>query len=128
MPPTSGYNDIIDFTGGNRPGPIARFIDNIFLASVDDCFDMDGTDAHIEGNIFLHVAKEAARPSSSNPITTGANGSDRSELVICRNLFYDCEHVFMEKEYGTGVLQHNTIVRLRTNSPSNSTLLSFKRK
>ena len=121
VPPTSGYNDIVDFTGGNRPGPIAQFIGNTFLASVDDCFDMDGTDAHIEGNIFLNVKKDASRSSSSNPITTGANGSDRSELVICRNVFYNTEHVFMEKDYGTGLLQNNTIVRLVTNPFSNNT-------
>jgi hypothetical protein len=52
-----GYNDSIDFTGGNRPGPIPQFIDNIFLGGVDDCFDMDGTDAHIEGNIFRKSAE-----------------------------------------------------------------------
>lgn len=121
LPPSSGYNDIIDFTGGNRPGPIGRFIDNIFLASVDDCFDMDGCDAHIEGNIFLNVSKDSSRASSSNPITTGANGSDRSELVICRNLFYNCEHLFLEKDYGTGLLQHNTIAGLRLNPVSNNT-------
>jgi hypothetical protein len=40
-----GYNDNIDFTGGNRPGPIAQFIDNVFLAAVEDCLDMDATDA-----------------------------------------------------------------------------------
>ncbi len=120
-PPSSGYNDIIDFTGGNRPGPIAQFIENTFLACVDDCFDMDGTDAHIEGNIFINVRKDAARSSSSNPITTGANGSDRSELVICRNFFYDTEHAFMEKDYGTAIMQNNTIVKLRQNPLSNNT-------
>jgi hypothetical protein len=61
-----GYNDSIDFTGGNRPGPIAQFIDNVFLAAVDDCFDMDATDAHIEGNIFMNVKQDAQRDSSSN--------------------------------------------------------------
>jgi hypothetical protein len=120
-PPTSGYNDIIDFTGGNRPGPIAEFIDNVFLSSVDDCFDMDGTDAHIEGNVFINVRKDAARSSSSNPITTGSNGSDLSELVICRNTFYDCEHAFMEKDRGTAVMQNNTVVKVRQNSLSNNT-------
>jgi hypothetical protein len=52
---TSGYNDIIDFTGGKRPGPIPFFMGNVFIAGVDDCFDMDGTDAHIEGNIMWDV-------------------------------------------------------------------------
>jgi hypothetical protein len=119
--PPQGYNDSIDFTGGNRPGPIAQFIDNIFLAAVDDCFDMDGTDAHIEGNIFLNVRKDASRSSSSNPITTGADGNNRSELVICRNIFYNGEHVFMQKDHGMGILQNNTILRLTPNPLSNNT-------
>ncbi|MFM1767518.1 MAG: Inner spore coat protein [Verrucomicrobiota bacterium] len=116
-----GYNDSVDFTGGNRPGPIAQFLDNVFLGGVDDCFDMDGTDAHIEGNIFLNVRKDAARASSSNPITTGANGSDLTQLVICRNIFYNCEHMFMEKDNGTGLLQNNTVVRITPNPLSGNT-------
>jgi hypothetical protein len=119
--PPQGYNDSIDFTGGNRPGPIAQFIDNVFLAAVDDCFDMDGTDAHIEGNIFLNVRKDGARDSSSNPITTGADGGNRSELVICRNIIYNCEHVFMEKDRGMGLLQNNSILRLTPNPFSTNT-------
>jgi len=110
-----GYNDSIDFTGGNRPGPIAQFIDNIFLAAVDDCFDMDATDAHIEGNIFLNVKQDAQRDSSSNPISTG-EGSGISELVICRNIFYNCEHTLLLKDYGASVMQNNTIVHLTTNA------------
>ena len=116
-----GYNDSVDFTGGNRPGPIAQFLDNIFLGAVDDCFDMDGTDAHIEGNIFLNVRKDASRSSSSNPITTGSDGGNRSELVMCRNIFYNGEHVFMEKENGMGLLQNNTILHLTSNPLSNNT-------
>lgn len=114
VPPTSGYNDIVDFTGGNRPGPIARFIDNIFLSSVDDCFDMDATDAHIEGNIFLNVLQGAQRDSSSNPITTG-EGSAVSELVICRNFFYNCEHLLLLKDNGAAVVQNNSFLRMVTN-------------
>ncbi len=112
--PTSGYNDIVDFTGGNRPGPIARFIDNMFLASVDDCFDMDATDAHIEGNLFLNVQQEAPRDSSSNPITTG-EGAGVSELVICRNFFYNCEHLLLLKDSGAAVVQNNTFLKMVEN-------------
>ena len=117
----NGYNDSVDFTGGNRPGPIAQFLDNIFLGAVDDCFDMDGTDAHIEGNIFLNVRKDAARDSSSNPITTGADGGNLSQLVICRNIFYNTEHVFMQKDSGMGLLQNNSILRITANPLSNNT-------
>jgi hypothetical protein len=110
-----GYNDSIDFTGGNRPGPIAQFIDNVFLAAVDDCFDMDATDAHIEGNIFMNVLQDARRDSSSNPITTG-EGSAISELYIARNIFFNCEHILLLKDNGSAVVQNNTIVHLTTNA------------
>jgi hypothetical protein len=119
--PPNGYNDSVDFTGGNRPGPIAQFFDNVFLGAVDDCFDMDGTDAHIEGNIFFNVRKDASRASSSNPITTGADGGNLSQLVICRNIFYNCEHIFMEKDHGMGLLQNNTVYRLTPNPLSDNT-------
>ena len=109
-----GYNDSIDFTGGNRPGPIVQFIDNVFLAGVDDCFDMDATDAHIEGNIFMNVLQDDERESSSNPISTG-EGSATSELVIVRNIFFNCEHTLLLKDGGATVMQNNTIVHLVTN-------------
>jgi hypothetical protein len=115
---SGGYNDIIDFTGGNRPGPIVRFIDNVFLSGVDDVFDMDGTDAHIEGNAFFSIRKDSARASSSNCITTGANGSDTSQLVICRNWFYNIEHAFLQKDRGSAVMQNNTIVNITPNPVS----------
>lgn len=109
-----GYNDSIDFTGGNRPGPIVQFIDNVFLAGVDDCFDMDATDAHIEGNIFMNVLQDDERESSSHPIATG-EGSGASELVIARNIFFNCEHSLLLKDGGSAVMQNNTIVHLVTN-------------
>ncbi len=109
-----GYNDSIDFTGGNRPGPIVQFIDNVFLAGVDDCFDMDATDAHIEGNIFMNVLQDDERESSSHPIATG-EGSTTSELVIARNIFYNCEHTVLLKDGGAVIMQNNTTVHLVTN-------------
>lgn len=115
---TTGYNDILDITGGNRPGPILQLLDNVFLGAVDDCFDLDGTDAHIEGNIFLHVHQDAPRSSTANAISTGADGTNTSELMIVRNIFYDCDHALLLKDGGSAVLQNNTIVRIRTNAPA----------
>lgn len=111
----AGYNDSIDFTGGNRPGPIAQFIDNVFLAAVDDCLDLDGTDAHIEGNIFINVHQDAARASSANAISTGADGGNTSELIIVRNLFFDVDHALLLKDSGSAVFQNNTVVNIRSN-------------
>ncbi len=115
---TSGYNDIIDFTGGNRPGPIVQFLDNVFTGGVDDVLDLDGTDAHIEGNIFLHVHQDALRDSASHAISTGRDSNETSELYIARNLFYDCDHALLLKEGASAVLQNNTVVHIATNSTS----------
>lgn len=120
VPATSGYNDIIDFTGGNRPGPIVRFIGNVFLSGVDDVFDMDGTDAHIEGNIFFNVRKESPRASSSSPITTGRSGGNDSELVIARNFFVNCEHNVLIKDSGTILMQNNSTLTITENPLSNN--------
>jgi hypothetical protein len=109
-----GYNDSVDFTGGNRPGPIVQFIDNVFLAAVDDCMDLDSTDAHIEGNIFLNVHQDASRPSTSNAISTG-EGSGTSELVVVRNIFYNCDHALLLKDMGSAVFENNTVVTIETN-------------
>jgi hypothetical protein len=121
IPATSGYNDIIDFTGGNRPGPIPRFIGNVFVSAVDDVFDMDSTDAHIEGNIFMNVRKESSRSSSSNAITTGAENNNTSELVIARNIFFNCEHNLLIKDHGTAIMQNNTSLTLKANPLSDNT-------
>ncbi|MBE3123341.1 MAG: CotH kinase family protein, partial [Planctomycetes bacterium] len=72
---TTGYNDIIDLTGGNRPGPIAQFINNTFSGGGDDCIDLDGTDAQVEGNIFYNIkTDDPGRESQSHAVTTGTEG------------------------------------------------------
>jgi len=112
---TTGYNDIIDFTGGKRPGPIGQFLDNVFTGGADDVLDLDGTDAHIEGNVFMHVHQDAVRRSSSNAIATGRKEKRSSDVTICRNIFYDCDHVVLLKGGATAVLQNNTIVGIAAN-------------
>src|SRR5205085_2480482 len=104
---TSGYNDIIDLTGGKRPGPIAQFLDNTFLGNSpagvpgDDVLDIDGTDAHIEGNVFMHVQPLAA--ADTNSAISGGNNSDFggtkvSNITSVRNFFYDVDHAYLMKE------------------------------
>jgi hypothetical protein len=70
---SGGYNDVVDFTGGNRPGPIIQFINNVFIGTDDDILDLDGTDAWIEGNIFMHIHRSNS-PDSSSAISGGNDG------------------------------------------------------
>jgi hypothetical protein len=114
---TIGYSDVVDFTGGNRDlnQPILQFINNVFLGSSDDALDLDGTDAWVEGNIFLHVHRNGA-PDSSSAISGGNNnfggtaGVRTSEITVIRNLFFDCDHVATAKQGNFFTLLNNTII------------------
>ncbi|MBI2947575.1 MAG: hypothetical protein HYY23_08005 [Verrucomicrobia bacterium] len=110
---TLGYNDAMDFTGGNRPGPIIQICNNVFTGASDDILDLDGTDAWIEGNIFMHAHRNGA-PDSSSAISGGAYGIDTSEITILGNLFFDCDNAVTVKEGNYFTLINNTIVRTTT--------------
>ncbi|MEK0448809.1 MAG: Inner spore coat protein [Verrucomicrobiota bacterium] len=70
---SSDYNDVFDFTGGNRPGPILQFFNNVCIGSDDDILDIDGTDMWVEGNIFMNVHRSGS-PDSASAISGGNDG------------------------------------------------------
>jgi hypothetical protein len=108
---TIGYNDAMDFTGGNRDlnQPIIQFYNNVFTGSSDDILDLDGTDAWIEGNIFLHSHRNGA-PDSSAAVSGGNSGSRTSEVTIVDNLFFDCDNAATAKQGNFFTFFNNTIV------------------
>ncbi len=105
---TWGFNDTIDFTGGHRPGAVLQIIGNIFDGAGDDHLDLDSTDAWIEGNVFLHAHRDPNR--TDNPLDTASaisGGVDtlgqNSDWTIINNIFYDVDHVFLNKGNSTSV-------------------------
>lgn len=103
---THGYNDTIDFTGGNRPGPILQVIGNVFDGTSDDGLDLDSTDAWIEGNVFLHVHREAGTSAPTLDTASAISGGvdtvgQNSDWTIINNIFYDVDHVFLNKGNST---------------------------
>ena len=70
---SSDYNDVFDFTGGNRPGPIIQFINNVFTGTDDDILDIDGTDCWVEGNIFMNIHRSGS-PDSASAVSGGNDG------------------------------------------------------
>lgn len=106
----TGYNDVVDFTGGNRPGPIVQFIDNVFTGSDDDLLDLDSTDSWVEGNIFLHTHRNGGAPDSSSAVSGGADNADTSQITIIGNIFYDCDQAATAKQGNFYTLFNNTIV------------------
>jgi hypothetical protein len=107
---TTGANDIMDFTGGNRPGqPIIHYFNNVFTGSGDDILDLDGTDAWIQGNIFLHVHKNGS-PDSASAVSGGNDGANTSQITIIGNYFFDCDQAGTAKQGNFFTLFNNTIV------------------
>ena len=120
-----GFNDTWDFTGGQRlgagAGPVLQVINCVFDGASDDCLDLDSTDAWIEGNVFMHVHRDPLR--TDNPADTGSaisGGIDfspqYSDWTIINNLFYDVDHVFLNKNESAGggriALLYNTVVHV----------------
>jgi hypothetical protein len=105
-----GYSDVIDFTGGNRPGPVLHVINNVFSGATDDGVDLDGTDGWVEGNIFQHVHRRGDTPDSSAAVSGGNNSGQTSELTVIRNIFFDCDNAATAKQSNFFTFYNNTIV------------------
>ncbi len=105
----TGYNDIIDFTGGRRPGPIFQLYNNIFMGGGDDGPDLDSTDAHIEGNIFMNFHHQAGSDGYSSAVATGNEGFS-SEIYVARNIFINNDHGVLLKEDCYMYAQNNVFV------------------
>lgn len=110
---SDGYSDIVDFTGSNRQkgDPIVEFYNNVFAGSTDDLVDLDGTDAWLEGNIFVHSHKNGA-PDTSSAISGGENRNETSQATIVGNLFFDCDQAATAKEGNFFTMLNNTMVRM----------------
>ena len=108
---TLGYTDVIDFSGGKRPGPIIEIRNNVFLGGSDDALDFDGTDAHIEGNVFMHFHKNNTSTSLASVIATGAADGRTSDITAVRNVFYDNDYDVNLKDNAFLIGQNNTFVK-----------------
>ena len=105
---TSGYNDILDVSGGKRPGPVLQMYDNEFVGGGDDGMDLDGMDAHIEGNTFHGFHKRNSSSSISAALATGRHDGQASDITVVRNIFYDNDHHILLKEGGRLEAVNNT--------------------
>ena len=104
--PSPDYNDIIVFSGARRPGPILAAYDNVFPGATDECFDLNNCDAHLEGNVFMHVHLFKPRNTTSNAIAI----NNESSVTVVRNLFYDVDHAILLKNGANCTFENNTVV------------------
>jgi len=119
---TWGFNDTIDFTGGQRPSAILQVINNVFDGASDDNLDLDSTDAWIEGNIFMHVHRDPTRSDDARDTASAISGGvdfagQFSEWTVINNLFYDVDHAILNKGgagagAGRFIFVNNTLVHV----------------
>ncbi|PYK99745.1 MAG: hypothetical protein DME19_07605, partial [Verrucomicrobia bacterium] len=119
---TWGFNDTIDFTGGQRPGAILQIINNVFDGASDDNLDLDSTDAWIEGNLFMHVHRDPNRTDDARDTGSAISGgvdfaNQFSEWTVINNLFYDVDHAILNKGGGSPgagrfIFINNTLVHV----------------
>ena len=108
---TGGGGDIVDFSGGRRPGSMLQILDNTFLGGPDDGLDLDGADAFVAGNTFMGFRKNNVGTGDAHAISTGLYEGKVSDLTLVRNVFTDNEHALLMKEGAVAVLENNTFVR-----------------
>ncbi|MEJ2627169.1 MAG: T9SS type A sorting domain-containing protein [bacterium] len=105
----TGKEDAIDFSDAHRPGPILQVYNNIFWGGQDEALDLDGCDAHIEGNFFTGFYPYADW-YTSNAISTGKY-SGSSDITVVRNIFYDNDHAILLKQGAFLIAENNTFVK-----------------
>jgi hypothetical protein len=105
--------DVIDILGADRPGPVMQILGNVFLGGGDDGLDMDGTDAHVEGNLFTNFHYNTTRATTSNAIATGLPQSgepNRTQVTIVRNIFINNDHHILLKEDAFATVENNVFI------------------
>ncbi len=107
---TTGYNDVIDFSDCKRPGPILQAYNNTFLGGGDDGLDLDGCDAHIEGNIFTNFHRDAVNPGTSSGVAMGYRFNRTTDITVVRNIFYNNDHSVLLKEDCYMLAENNVFV------------------
>lgn len=105
--------DVIDILGADRPGPVMQILNNVFLGGGDDGLDLDGTDAHIEGNLFMNFHLNTSRATTGNAIATGlpqSGETNRTQITVVRNIFYNNDHHILLKEDAFATIENNVFV------------------
>jgi hypothetical protein len=103
---TSG-NDVIDVGPAAGTLPPVQLRRTTFLGGGDDGIDLDGIDALLEENIFQNFHLNTSRATTSNGVATGAGGSNQTDVVLRRNIFYNNDHHLLLKEAAFATSEHN---------------------
>jgi hypothetical protein len=103
----SSGNDVIDTGPAAGTLPPVQLRRNTFLGGGDDGIDLDGIDALLEENVFANFHLDTSRATTSNGVATGAGGSNQTDVILRRNIFYNNDHHLLLKEEAFVTSEHN---------------------
>ena len=112
---TSGETDILQLNSVSvKGGPVAQIIDNVFTGGSGALVDNNGTDAYLEGNLFLHANLGSPGRSSSAAIAAGPAGTgnlNTQQLTIVRNVFYHNDYGILCQTGASATMYGNTFIQ-----------------
>ena len=103
---TSG-GDVIDLGPAQGSPPPVQIRRNTFLGGGDDGVDLDGVDALVEENVFMNFHLNTSRNTTSNGVATGNAGSNLTDLILRRNIFFNNDHHLLLKDDAFVTSEHN---------------------
>jgi hypothetical protein len=103
---TSG-GDVIDLGPAQGSPPPVVIRRNTFLGGGDDGVDLDGVDALVEENVFMNFHLDTSRATTANGVATGDAGSNLTDLILRRNLFFNNDHHLLLKDDAFVTSEHN---------------------
>lgn len=104
---------VVLMNGGRRGRgePVLHFVANVCLSAADDLLVLNGADAWVEGNQFLHAHRQ---PGTEGASAVRLNSiPEPSSATLIRNLLYDCDRGVTLEAGCSAVLVQNTILRTR---------------
>lgn len=108
--PAAGDNDVLDFSGGKRPGPILQVYDSLFLGGHGYGLNLNGADAYIEGSTFTDFRRDPNTGNTSSAISGAPYGGEVVELSVVRNVFAGNDRAVQLKAGSFLDAQNNTFV------------------
>ena len=112
---TRGAADVLQLNSVSvKGGPIAQIIDNVFTGGSGALVAVNGTDAYLEGNLFLHANLGSPGRSSSSALATGPVGTgnlNTQQVTAVRNIFYQNDYGILCQTGASATIYGNTFVR-----------------
>jgi hypothetical protein len=112
---TRGATDVLHLNSVSvKGGPVAQILDNVFTGGSGALVAVNGADAYVEGNLFLHATLGSPGRSSSAALAAGPIGPgnlNTQQVTTVRNIFCQNDYGILCQTGASATLYGNTFIR-----------------